>query len=84
MRKKEASFEQLFEALEATVQKLEAGNLTLDESLALYEQGLQLAKQCNEQLDNAELRITELAPAVAAQLELTIDAEPPDEEESDS
>jgi len=84
MRKKEVSFEQLFESLEATVQKLEAGNLTLDESLTLYEQGLQLAKQCNEQLDQAELRITELAPAMTgAPLELTSDDEPPDEEASD-
>jgi exodeoxyribonuclease VII small subunit len=63
MSKKDPSFEQLFEELEATVQKLEAGNLTLDESLALYEQGMQLAKRCGEQLDRAELRIRELAPA---------------------
>ena len=73
MRKKEASFEQLYAELEATVQKLEAGNLTLDESLTLYEQGLQLARQCNTQLDEAELRITELAPAA--------DDGPADEEE---
>jgi len=68
MGKKDPSFEQLFEQLEATVQKLEAGNLTLDESLALYESGMQLAKRCSEQLDRAELRIQELAPAVDAPL----------------
>ncbi len=82
MRKQEPSFEQLFEELEATVQKLEAGNLTLDESLALYEHGTQLAKQCGEQLDQAELRIKELAPAIGPELELTED-ELEDEEESD-
>ncbi len=64
MRKKDPSFEELFEELETTVQKLEEGNLTLDESLALYERGMQLAKQCGEQLDRAELRIKELAPAL--------------------
>jgi exodeoxyribonuclease VII small subunit len=69
MGKKDPSFEQLFEELEATVQKLEAGNLTLDESLALYEQGMQLARRCSEQLDRAELRIKELAPAAVASLE---------------
>jgi exodeoxyribonuclease VII small subunit len=69
MGKKDPSFEQLFEELEATVQKLEAGSLTLDESLALYEHGMQLAKQCGEQLDRAELRIRELAPAVGGLLE---------------
>ncbi len=64
MRKKDPSFEQLFEELETTVQKLEEGDLTLDESLALYERGMQLAKQCGEQLDRAELRIKELAPTL--------------------
>lgn len=62
MRKQDPSFEQLFQELEATVQKLEAGNLALDESLALYERGMQLARQCNDQLDRAELRIQELSP----------------------
>jgi exodeoxyribonuclease VII small subunit len=69
MSNQHPSFEQLFEELEATVQKLEAGNLTLDESLALYEQGMQLARRCGEQLDRAELRIQELAPPAAASLE---------------
>lgn len=63
MGKKNPSFEQIFEELEATVQKLEAGNLTLDESLALYERGMQLAKECNERLDRAELRLQELPSA---------------------
>ncbi len=64
MPKKQPSFEELYQELEATVQKLEAGNMTLDESLGLYERGMQLARQCGELLDRAELRITELAPAV--------------------
>ncbi len=80
MRKKEPSFEQLFEELEATVQKLEAGNLTLDESLTLYDHGMRLAKQCNAQLDSAELRIKELVPAEEGELELEADDEPVDEE----
>ncbi len=69
MRKKQETFEQLFQELETTVEKLEAGNLTLDESLALYERGMLLARQCGEQLDQAELRIKELAPNAELEVE---------------
>ena len=75
MPKKEPSFEQLYEELEATVQKLEAGDLTLDASLALYERGMQLAKQCGAQLDRAELRIKELAPERAGYTEDEVEEE---------
>jgi exodeoxyribonuclease VII small subunit len=56
------TFEQLFTELETTIQALEAGNVSLDEALALYERGMALAKECGELLDRAELRIQELAP----------------------
>ncbi len=56
------SFEQLYSELEATIEKLEEGNLPLDDALALYERGTALAKQCSAMLDRAELRIQELAP----------------------
>lgn len=54
---KEHSFEEIFIKLEKTVQKLDAGGLTLEESLSLYEDGIRLAKLCNELLDSAQLRI---------------------------
>ncbi len=79
MPKKQETFEQLYQELEKTVEKLEAGNLSLDESLALYERGMQLARQCSEQLDRAELRLKEVAPAPAEELDL--DLESYDEEE---
>ncbi len=56
------SFEQLFRELESTVAKLEAGDLPLDESLALFQRGMELSKKCGELLDQAELRIKQLAP----------------------
>ena len=56
------TFEQAFGELEETVQKLEAGGLTLEESLALFERGQALAARCNVRLDEAELRISELTP----------------------
>jgi exodeoxyribonuclease VII small subunit len=53
-------FEVLYTRLEETVAKLEGGNLSLEESLALYEEGMKLAVQCQERLQGAELRITKL------------------------
>ncbi len=59
---KSESFESLFSELETIVTKLEAGDLTLDESLALFQRGMEVAKQCGAMLDQAELRIKELVP----------------------
>ena len=59
------SFEQLYTRLEDTVAKLEQGGLSLDESIALYEQGMLLARACQERLDVAEQKITKLREAFA-------------------
>jgi len=59
-RAKADGFEAQYKRLEAAVAKLEEGDLTLEESLALYEDGMKLAKQCQEQLKDAELRVTKL------------------------
>jgi exodeoxyribonuclease VII small subunit len=64
------SFEQLFRELEATVGKLEAGDLSLDESLALFQRGMELSKKCGELLDHAELRIKELVPQADGEADL--------------
>jgi exodeoxyribonuclease VII small subunit len=56
------SFESLFRELETTVAKLEAGDLSLDDSLTLFQRGMELAKQCGAMIDAAELRIKELVP----------------------
>ncbi len=58
----ELAFEEAFAELEETVHKLEAGGLTLEESLALYERGQALVKHCNAKLDQAELQVRELTP----------------------
>ena len=57
------TFEQAYTELEKTLAELEGGNLPLAESLALYERGMDLARQCNVQLDQAELTIQKLTPA---------------------
>ena len=55
------TFEELYRELEETVRRLEVGDLTLDESLALFERGTTLSEQCNVLLDSAELRVRQLA-----------------------
>jgi exodeoxyribonuclease VII small subunit len=56
------SFEEAFTELEEVVQQLEAGDLTLDQAMALFERGMALAAHCNARLDTAELRVRELNP----------------------
>jgi len=53
-------FEELYKQLEETVEKLEKGGLPLEQSIALYEEGMELAKRCQTILDGAEQRITRL------------------------
>lgn len=50
-------FEQALRKLEEIVARLEKGELTLEESLSLYEQGIGLARQCHAKLEEAEGRI---------------------------
>ncbi len=54
------SFEQSLERLEQITQALEQGGLKLEEAIALYEEGIGLVKTCQERLNAAELRISQL------------------------
>lgn len=58
MKKEELSFEELMKRLEEVTNKLEKEELNLDESVALFEEGMNLSKKCNETLENAEKRIS--------------------------
>ena len=55
--KKPASFEAALQELERIVQAMESGDTPLEESLANYERGMVLLKQCQEQLAGAEQKI---------------------------
>ena len=59
MPKKE-SFEELMSKLEGITEKLENSNLTLDESVTLFEEGMKISKKCNSKLEEAEKKITML------------------------
>ena len=51
------SFETALEKLESYVRTLEQGELTLDQSLSIFEDGMKLAKFCSKKLDEAEQKI---------------------------
>ncbi len=54
------TFEQAFAELEESVRTLERGDLPLEESLALYERGQDLAAYCAKLLDEAELKVQQV------------------------
>ena len=57
------SFEDSFARLNEMAEQLEAGGLTLAEATSRFEEGMKLVQHCNELLNNAELKITELREA---------------------
>jgi exodeoxyribonuclease VII small subunit len=57
---KDLSFEQALSELDDTVQRLERGDLSLAEAIALYERGMRLVQRCNDVLDAAELQVETL------------------------
>lgn len=52
-----AHFEQSLEELEQLVEKMEHGEMSLEQSLAAYERGVGLYRQCQSALEQAELRV---------------------------
>src|SRR5437879_4743267 len=60
-----ATFEQSFRRLQEVVQKLSEGNLTLEDALSSFEEGMELADRCTQMLDEAELRLERVSSQVA-------------------
>lgn len=58
VEEKEIKFEEALARLEAVVDRLESGELALEESLRLFEEGVHLTKVCSHRLEEAERRIT--------------------------
>ena len=54
MTNKSQSFEEMMKELESIVQKLDNENVSLEESLNLYQRGMTLSANCDETLKNAE------------------------------
>lgn len=65
-----ADFESSLDALEQLVEKMEHGEMSLEESLAAYERGVGLYRRCQQALEQAELRVRLLSdPADPASAE---------------
>lgn len=69
MAKKAPQLEQSLDQLEALVERMESGELTLEESLSAFEQGVKLTRECQQALTQAEQKVRIL-------LEQDPDAEP--------
>ena len=59
---KQLTFEEALAELQSVVERLEAGKVPLEESLSLYERGMELVKLCNARLDAAERRVSAVCP----------------------
>ena len=85
-----AAFEDAFRRLSEVAASLEEGGLTLAEATQRYEQGMNLVRRCNQLLDEAQLKISNLKDAYSAQdsgmdsLENVIVREPETAEESEA
>lgn len=80
---KQLSFEEAYERLNETAARLERGNLSLEISLALYEEGVLLSQHCETLLNKAELRVSQVAPVSAGFGEETNDTDDDDELDDD-
>lgn len=81
--KDSVSFEEALKRLDETVQKLEAGKLSLSEATGLYEEGMRLARICSERIATAELKIAQIRTAYGEQMRLTGDEPDMDEDGED-
>lgn len=59
------SFEEKLKRLEQISEMLESGEIQLEESISLFEEGIKLSKECLTILENAELKITQLKKEVS-------------------
>lgn len=83
MAKKELGkkkFEEALEELEKVVEQLESGELSLDGSLAAFEEGVRLVKYCNQKLTEVERKIELLVKDKEGKLQLKPLADADDEE----
>ena len=60
MSKQSLTFEQSIDRLEEIVRKIEQGNVPLEESLKLFEEGTKLVDSCSALLEKAELKVLEM------------------------
>lgn len=67
--KKEVKFEENIKELENIINTLEGGEVSLDEMLNLFEEGIKRTKECTKQLKEAEQKVTVLVKGLNGELE---------------
>lgn len=77
MSKKTPNFEATMAELQSTVEALEKGNLPLEDALAQFEKAVKLSKSCQQVLQQAELKISQIAQdgTDVSPPEVTLDAQ---------
>ena len=75
---KERKFEDLVARLEEIVGKLEEGQLELENSIALYEEGVKISKVCEEVLHRAEKKVEKLLDLGSELKRVPFNPEPPE------
>jgi len=70
-RQKEQSFEEIMKRLETIVEQMERGDLPLDKSVQLYEEGIGLSKLCLEHLRKTEVKLKRLSKELDGSFTLT-------------
>lgn len=68
--KASVAFEEALQKLESVVEAMESGELPLEGLLARYEEGVKLARLCQEKLADAEVKIQQLEKTAAGELKL--------------
>lgn len=73
-----AQFENSVTELEALVEQLESGDVSLEDALTKFERGVTLSRQCQQLLKDAELRVDQLTAGPDGELEPTTFEQPAD------
>ena len=76
-------FESALEELESVVEQLESGDLSLEDSLAIFEKGVGLVKYCNEKLSEVEKKVEILIKDKEGRLQLKLLDSLADQEEKE-
>lgn len=60
-QEKQPNLEANFESLQETIERLEQEDISLEEAFAAYSKGMELLKQCNDQIDRVEKKVLKLS-----------------------
>jgi len=71
--KKDSSFDHQLKRLEEIVETLEHGGVPLEKAIEMYEEGVEISKQCLEKLNQSELKLKRLTKSIDGNFELFVE-----------